>query len=93
MIEPPVLIAGGGPIGLLVAIEMSERGVPCLLVETGSEPIGVRSVRGSRLNMQVRLDIARAYMTQYLGVHAEDAQGAQLRRAFGRTILDRVRSA
>lgn len=38
MIETPVLIAGGGPIGLLVAAEMSLRGVPCLLAEQGVEP-------------------------------------------------------
>ncbi len=38
MTETPVLIAGGGPIGLLVAIEMHERGLPCLLVEKELAP-------------------------------------------------------
>jgi len=35
---PRVLIAGGGPSGLIVAIELGRRGVPCLLVEEQSGP-------------------------------------------------------
>ncbi len=31
----PVLIVGGGPVGLSLAIELGWRGVPCLLVEQG----------------------------------------------------------
>ncbi|MDJ0864935.1 MAG: FAD-dependent monooxygenase [Myxococcota bacterium] len=65
-------------------------GGPALLdsIDAEQRPIGVRSVRGSRLNMQVRLDIQVAYLTKYLGVHADDAEGARLRRELGRTILD-----
>jgi len=33
MIEVPVLIAGGGPVGLVLALELEHRGVPALLVE------------------------------------------------------------
>lgn len=33
-----VLIAGGGPAGLMTAIELGRRGVPCLLVEEDAEP-------------------------------------------------------
>lgn len=35
MIETPVLIAGGGPVGLALAAELGWRGVGCLLVEQG----------------------------------------------------------
>ncbi|MEK7340766.1 MAG: FAD-dependent monooxygenase, partial [Candidatus Binatota bacterium] len=31
----PVLIAGGGPTGLALAIELGRRGIPCLVVEQG----------------------------------------------------------
>jgi 2-polyprenyl-6-methoxyphenol hydroxylase-like FAD-dependent oxidoreductase len=33
MIEVPVLIAGGGPVGLALAADLGWRGVECLLVE------------------------------------------------------------
>ena len=33
--ETPVLIVGGGPVGLALAIELGWRGVPCTLVEQG----------------------------------------------------------
>ena len=35
MTEMPVLIVGGGPVGLAMAIELGWRGVGCLLVEQG----------------------------------------------------------
>jgi len=35
MIEVPVLIVGGGPVGLATAIELGWRGIDCLLVEQG----------------------------------------------------------
>jgi len=31
----PVLIVGGGPVGLVLAIDLAWRGVPCMLVNTG----------------------------------------------------------
>jgi 2-polyprenyl-6-methoxyphenol hydroxylase-like FAD-dependent oxidoreductase len=34
-IDAPVLIVGGGPVGLLLAIELSWRDVPCVLVNEG----------------------------------------------------------
>ncbi|MDX1486383.1 MAG: FAD-dependent monooxygenase, partial [Alphaproteobacteria bacterium] len=37
--EVPVLIVGGGPVGLGLAIELGWRGVECLLVEQGDGTI------------------------------------------------------
>ena len=34
-LETPVLIVGGGPVGLALAIDLGLRGAPCLLVEQG----------------------------------------------------------
>ncbi|MEN8161062.1 MAG: FAD-dependent monooxygenase [Myxococcota bacterium] len=31
--DAPVLVAGGGPVGLTLALDLGRRGVPCLLVE------------------------------------------------------------
>jgi 2-polyprenyl-6-methoxyphenol hydroxylase-like FAD-dependent oxidoreductase len=33
--DTPVLIAGGGPVGLALAVELGLRGVECLVVEPG----------------------------------------------------------
>lgn len=33
----PILIAGGGPVGLMLAYELSRLGVPCLLAEKALE--------------------------------------------------------
>lgn len=57
-------------------------------IDAEQRPVGVRSVRGSRLNMQVRIEIGMAYVTQFLGCHADDETGVRLRREFGRKILD-----
>src|SRR5262245_34396564 len=38
-IHTPVLIVGGGPVGLGLAIDLGWRGVPCLLVEQGDGSI------------------------------------------------------
>src|SRR5688572_16791322 len=35
----PVLIVGGGPVGLSLALELGSRNVPCLLVEQGDGTI------------------------------------------------------
>jgi 2-polyprenyl-6-methoxyphenol hydroxylase-like FAD-dependent oxidoreductase len=40
MIEIPVVIVGGGPVGLALAADLGWRGVRCLLVEQNSEEIG-----------------------------------------------------
>jgi len=57
-------------------------------IDSEGRPIGVRSVRGSRINMSVRMEIAMAYVTRFLGVHEDNDEGARQRREFGRLILD-----
>ena len=38
-IETPILIVGGGPIGLTLALDLGWRGVECLLIEQGDGSI------------------------------------------------------
>ncbi len=38
MIDTPVLIAGGGPVGLTLALDLGARGVRCTLIERKDEP-------------------------------------------------------
>lgn len=38
MVDTPVLIAGGGPVGLTLALDLANRGVRCTLVERKDEP-------------------------------------------------------
>ncbi len=45
MTETPVLIVGGGPVGLALACDLGWRGVPCLLIEQGDG-----SVRSPKMN-------------------------------------------
>jgi 2-polyprenyl-6-methoxyphenol hydroxylase-like FAD-dependent oxidoreductase len=40
LIEIPVLIVGGGPVGLSLAVELGWRGVPCILIEQSDGHIG-----------------------------------------------------
>src|SRR5437588_12434178 len=37
-IEVPLLIVGGGPVGLALAADLGLRGAPCLLIEQGEGP-------------------------------------------------------
>jgi 2-polyprenyl-6-methoxyphenol hydroxylase-like FAD-dependent oxidoreductase len=38
MSEQPVLIVGGGPVGLTLAIDLGQQGIECLLIEKRPEP-------------------------------------------------------
>src|SRR5580700_7214795 len=40
--DTPVLIAGGGPVGLALAVELGLRGVECLVVEPRLQPTRLR---------------------------------------------------
>jgi 2-polyprenyl-6-methoxyphenol hydroxylase-like FAD-dependent oxidoreductase len=40
VIETPVLIVGGGPVGLSLAVELGSRQVPCVLIEQSEGKIG-----------------------------------------------------
>ena len=42
----PVLIAGGGPVGLALAVELGRAGIPCTLVERRDGSIGVPKMSG-----------------------------------------------
>lgn len=37
-IDTPILIAGGGPVGLILAVDLGRRGVPCTLIERKDQP-------------------------------------------------------
>src|SRR5712672_3086441 len=39
MLNTPVLIVGGGPVGLALAVELGWRGIACTLVEQGDGTI------------------------------------------------------
>src|SRR5277367_6415709 len=47
--DTPVLIAGAGPVGLALAVELGLRGVECLVVEPRPEPTRLRP-RAKTLN-------------------------------------------
>src|SRR4029078_2016752 len=38
--EPQVLIAGAGPVGLTLAIDLGRRGIRCTLIEKNDAPLG-----------------------------------------------------
>ncbi len=38
MSDRPVLIVGGGPVGLMLAIDLGQRGIECLLIDKRPEP-------------------------------------------------------
>ena len=45
----PVLVCGGGPAGLALAVELGLRGIPCLVIEPRQQPTRLRP-RGKTLN-------------------------------------------
>src|ERR1700678_2450745 len=48
-IDTPVRIAGGGPVGLALAVELGLRGIECLVVEPRPQPTRLRP-RAKTLN-------------------------------------------
>ena len=57
-------------------------------IDAEQRPVGVRSVRGSRINVGVRGEIQVVYLTRYLGIHEDSDEGTRQRRELGRKILD-----
>ena len=40
-VQVPVLICGGGPVGLALAVELGSRGIECMLIERGDGKVTV----------------------------------------------------
>lgn len=40
-LQGPVLICGGGPVGLALAVELGSRGIECMLIERGDGNVTV----------------------------------------------------
>ncbi|MDA0240853.1 MAG: FAD-dependent oxidoreductase [Proteobacteria bacterium] len=59
-IRIPVLIVGGGPVGLILSMEIARRGVKCLLVNAGETTI--RHPKGSSINCRSMEHIRRLGM-------------------------------
>lgn len=60
-VEQQVVIVGGGPVGLTLAIDLGRRGVRCLLVEAKAEPLFLPKMeRCNARSMEIyrRLDLA-----------------------------------
>src|SRR5262245_3786688 len=45
-VDVPVLIVGGGPVGLALAIELGMNGVPCTVLERRERPSSVPKMSG-----------------------------------------------
>src|SRR6185437_1383395 len=67
MAKIPVLIAGGGPVGLALAVELGLSGIPCTLVERRDGSVSVPKMSG--------LSVRSMELNRRWGV-AEQAKGA-----------------
>src|ERR1700678_3283485 len=56
--DVPVLIAGGGPVGLALAVELGLRGVECVVVEPRPQPTRLRP-RAKTLNARTMEHVRR----------------------------------
>ncbi len=64
-LDTPVLIAGGGPVGLALALELGLRGVECLVVEPRPQPTRLRP-RAKTLNARTMEHARRWGLAQRL---------------------------
>jgi 2-polyprenyl-6-methoxyphenol hydroxylase-like FAD-dependent oxidoreductase len=61
--EIPILIVGGGPVGLALAADLGLRGVPCILIEQGEGPPDhprASALNARSMELMRRLGIAQA---------------------------------
>jgi 2-polyprenyl-6-methoxyphenol hydroxylase-like FAD-dependent oxidoreductase len=65
VLDTPVLIAGGGPVGLALAVELGLRGVECLVVEPRPQPTRLRP-RAKTLNARTMEHARRWGLAQRL---------------------------
>ena len=91
-VETPVLVVGGGPVGLVLAIDLAWRDVPCILVNTGETT--ARHPQGNTHNARTmehyrRLGIADA--VRAVGLPPDDATDVTYLTRFNGHELARLR--
>src|ERR1700759_3876350 len=87
------LIAGGGPAGLTVAMDLAWRGIPVLVLESRApgEPPSVKCNHVSARTMEIfrRLGVAQA--VRNAGLPADYPNDVAFRTAFLNTELTRIK--
>ena len=90
-IETPVLIVGGGPVGLVLAIELAWRGVPSVLVNAGettsTHPQG-SSTNSRTMEHYRRLGVAER--VRATGIPPDDTTDVLYTTRFSRYVLARL---
>ncbi|GAA4257552.1 FAD-dependent oxidoreductase [Dactylosporangium darangshiense] len=74
VLRTPVLVVGAGPVGAVLALELAQHGVPCLVVEEGGAPAGhdaLDHLGGRSMELLRRLGLAAAI--RRAGVDADEA--------------------
>ncbi|WNV83004.1 FAD-dependent monooxygenase [Umezawaea sp. Da 62-37] len=88
MIHTPVLISGGGPVGLCAAIELGLRGIRCVIVEPRPEPTRLRP-RAKTLNTRTMEHFRRWGLADRIRAQAPLPTSWSSDVAFRTTLLGR----